>query len=64
MYNVVIIGAGISGLTTAYTIQETFKSAVSLTIFAKDFTPNTTGNVAAGVITPYCWDDMLEEDAV
>lgn len=64
MYNVVIIGAGISGLTTAYAIQQALQAKVSVTILAKDFSPNTTGDVAAGVLTPYLWDDMVEEDAV
>lgn len=64
MYNVAIVGAGIVGLTTAFTIQEKFGSAISVTVFAETFTPNTTGDVAAGVLSPYVWDNMSVEDVM
>lgn len=63
MYNIAIIGAGVSGITTAYIIQQELKSFVNVTIFTKDVSPNTTGDVAAGVISPYVWDNMVEDEA-
>lgn len=64
MYNVAVVGAGIVGLTTVFMIQEKFKSAVSVTVFAEAFTPNTTGDVAAGVLSPYVWDNMSIDDVM
>lgn len=52
MYEVAVIGCGVVGLTSALAIQERLKN-VKVTIFTKDVSPNTTGDIAAGHWTPY-----------
>ena len=47
---VAVIGAGIMGLSTARLVQE---SGFPVTIYAKDFPPHTTSNVAGGQISPF-----------
>lgn len=64
MYSVAVVGAGIVGLTTAFTIQKRLGSAVNVTVFAENFTPNTTSDVAAGVLSPYIWDNMSLDDTM
>lgn len=62
MYSVAVIGAGIVGLTTAFTLQEKFGKALNVTVYAENFTPNTTSDVAAGVLSPYVWDNMSADN--
>jgi len=52
MASVAIVGAGISGVTTALAILEK-DPTVKVTVFADDFTPCTTSDGAAGLIMPY-----------
>lgn len=47
---IAIIGAGISGLSCAYLLS---KKNYSITVFAKDFSPNITSNKAAAFWFPY-----------
>jgi D-amino-acid oxidase len=47
---IAIIGAGISGLSCAYLLS---KKYYSLTVFAKEFSPNITSNRAAAFWFPY-----------
>lgn len=61
MYNVAVIGAGVIGLTTAVKIQERFGTTVSVTIFTENVSPNTTGDISAGLWTPYLMQDTPEE---
>lgn len=49
---IAIIGAGVIGTTTAARLQEQFGNNVSITIFSEDFSPNTTGDIAAGLWGP------------
>lgn len=49
---VAVVGAGIIGLTTAVKAAETLPG-VKITVLADKFTPNTTGDVAAGFFNPY-----------
>jgi len=49
---VVVVGAGIVGLTVATMLRETLPE-VPLTLWAKDFPPNTTSNIAGGLVCPY-----------
>jgi D-amino-acid oxidase len=49
---IAVIGAGIIGMTTAVAIKEAFPST-EVTIFADNFTPNTTGDGSAGLWSPY-----------
>ncbi len=48
--NIAIIGAGISGLSTAYLLVE---KGYNVTIIAKTFSPNATSNKAAAFWFPY-----------
>lgn len=48
--NIAIIGAGISGMSTAYLLKD---KGYSITIFAKAFSPNITSNRAAAFWFPY-----------
>ena len=52
MSRVAVVGAGVIGLTTAVAIKETFPNA-DVTIFADEFSPNTTGDGSAGLWSPY-----------
>lgn len=54
---IAIIGAGVIGTTTAARLQEQFGDDVSITIFSEEFSPNTTGDIAAGLWGPYCSGD-------
>ena len=59
MVRVTVIGAGIIGLPTAYCIQTAFPHA-RVTVVADKFSPNTTGDVAVGIWTPYSVKDTPE----
>uniref|UniRef100_A0A493TWE2 D-aspartate oxidase n=1 Tax=Anas platyrhynchos platyrhynchos TaxID=8840 RepID=A0A493TWE2_ANAPP len=48
---VAVVGAGLVGLSTALCISEAFPSC-SLSVLAEQFSPNTTGDVAAGMLIP------------
>ncbi|CAH1984968.1 unnamed protein product [Acanthoscelides obtectus] len=58
---IAIIGCGAIGITTALKIQERLKSKVDVTIFSKDFSPNLTSDVAAGLWEPYLLELTPEE---
>lgn len=53
MMKVAIIGAGIIGTTTALRICETFSDLISVTVFSEEKSPNTTGDISAGLWGPY-----------
>ncbi|HKX92352.1 MAG TPA: FAD-dependent oxidoreductase [Sphingomicrobium sp.] len=55
---VAVVGGGIMGLTTARLVQE---AGLPVTVYAKDFPPHTTSNVAGGQIAPF---GHFSEDAV
>lgn len=50
---IAVIGAGVCGATVAFRLQEQFGSSVSITILAEELSPNTTGDIAAGLWSPY-----------
>uniref|UniRef100_A0A8C5L3U4 D-amino-acid oxidase n=1 Tax=Jaculus jaculus TaxID=51337 RepID=A0A8C5L3U4_JACJA len=52
---VVVIGAGVIGLSTALCIHERYRSVqpLSVQVYADHFTPLTTSDVAAGLCQPY-----------
>ena len=49
---VAVVGAGVVGLSTAYHLVEKFGSAVSVTVIADKFSPNTTSDKAGSMIMP------------
>ncbi|KAK5640368.1 hypothetical protein RI129_011179 [Pyrocoelia pectoralis] len=57
MFNVAIIGGGIIGLSTATVLQDHLKSSVQITVFTEKVSPNTTGDVSAGLWTHFLVDD-------
>lgn len=55
--HIAIIGAGVCGATAAYRLQEYFGDSVSITIFSDKFSPNTTGDISAGLWGPVFFSD-------
>ena len=50
MKKVIVIGAGVNGLSAAVKIAEYFDGQdVTCTIVSEQFSPNTTGDVSAGL---------------
>lgn len=62
MYNIAVIGCGVIGLTSALAIQKRLGPSVKVTIFTEALSPNTTGDVAAGLWLPYLIQDTPKED--
>ena len=60
MANVVVVGAGIIGVTTALSILEK-DPTIKVIVVADEFTPNTTSDGAAGLIMPYVLQDTPME---
>ncbi|XP_057621209.1 D-amino-acid oxidase isoform X3 [Chionomys nivalis] len=62
---VVVIGAGVIGLSTALCIHERFHPAqpLHLKVYADRFTPFTTSDVAAGLWQPYLSDSSNPQEA-
>ncbi|KAJ8922050.1 hypothetical protein NQ315_008691 [Exocentrus adspersus] len=61
MYEVAVIGCGVIGLTSALAIQKRLGNNARVTIFTKDTSPNTTGDIAAGYWKPYLLGDTPPE---
>lgn len=51
---VAVIGAGLIGLSTAVSISESLPDC-SVAVIADKFTPNTTSDVAAGILIPHVY---------
>lgn len=60
MYEVAVIGCGVIGLTSALAIQRRLNN-VKVTIFAREVSPNTTSDIAAGYWEPYLVEDTPPE---
>lgn len=58
---IAIIGAGVVGTTTAIRLQELYGKRISLTIFSEEFSPNTTGDVSAGLWGPFLLGDTPQD---
>lgn len=58
---IAVVGAGPSGVSTAFCIQENVPDAI-VTIIADKFSPNTTGDCAAGMIVPHLLGTTPVED--
>lgn len=51
---IVVVGGGIVGLTTAHTLLDYYSSQLeSVTLISEEWSPNTTGDVSAGLVYPY-----------
>lgn len=48
---VLVVGAGVVGLSTAVCVAETLPHC-SVTVIAEKFSPDTTGDGAAGILLP------------
>ncbi|KAF1758934.1 hypothetical protein GCK72_015394 [Caenorhabditis remanei] len=59
MPKIVVLGAGINGISTALAIQESIPKC-QVTVISDRFSPNTTSDVAAGLIEPYLCDDDVD----
>lgn len=64
MSKIAVIGAGVIGLATAVAIQEKLGSNVAVSIFAENVSPNTTGDLSAGLWTPYLMKDTPKDKLV
>lgn len=61
MKSIAVIGAGVIGVTTAIQIQKDV-SNVSVTIITAKLSPDTTGDVSAGLWGPYLLGDTPSID--
>nr|XP_022907874.1 D-aspartate oxidase-like [Onthophagus taurus] len=58
---IAVIGAGVIGLTAALKIQKEYGESIVVTIYTADKSPNTTGDVAAGLWAPHLVQDTPED---
>lgn len=58
---IAVIGAGIIGTTCAVKLIENLNNRYEITIISEDFTPNTTGDISAGLWSPYLLLDNAPE---
>ncbi|CAJ0960251.1 unnamed protein product, partial [Mesorhabditis belari] len=63
MPKIVVVGAGIIGLSQACILQEKFPDA-EITIVAGDVSPNITSDIAAGFWHPYLLGDDIPKDTL
>lgn len=56
---VAVVGAGLVGLSTALCISEAFPGC-PLSVLAEQFSPNTTGDVAAGMLIPHTYPGVCK----
>lgn len=56
---IAIIGAGIIGMATAHILRD---QGYSVTVYSRDFIPNTTSNKAAGIWSPHFGLGAMNED--
>lgn len=57
---IAVVGAGVIGLSTALQVQRSIDK-VSVTVFADNFSPDTTGDVSAGLWMPYLLQDTPQD---
>lgn len=50
---IMVIGAGVCGLTSAVQIAEFFHDRAQVTLVSEKFSPETTGDGSAGLWGPY-----------
>lgn len=62
MKKIIIIGAGVNGLSCAVKVAEFFlRQNVQVTLVSEDVSPNTTGDISAGLWGPYLIGSSSEE---
>lgn len=61
-YNVCVVGAGVSGLATAVSIQQKLSSKVIVTIVAEKYTPETTSDGSGGFWGPHLVNPEQADD--
>lgn len=54
---VVIVGAGVIGLSAAVHLYERFGDLLEVTVVAENFSPSTTGDKAGMLMYPADWND-------
>ncbi|CAD7087070.1 unnamed protein product [Hermetia illucens] len=64
MLNIGIIGGGICGFSCAVKIKEHYRDKAKVTVISDQFTPNTTGDISAGLWGPIYCGDTSERDIV
>lgn len=65
MKKIVVIGAGVNGLSCAVKIAEYFyRQNVQVLCISEDVSPNTTGDISAGLWGPYLIGCSPEEKIV
>jgi D-amino-acid oxidase len=64
MKKIVVIGAGVNGLSAAVKLAEHFYNSAQVTLISDELTPNTTGDGSAGLWGPYLCGDTPEEKIV
>ena len=52
----VVVGAGVIGLSTAVHLSERFGDALEVTIVADKFSPDTTADQAGTILLPVDWN--------
>lgn len=62
MKHIAIIGAGVIGTTAAIRLIDRFGDSVVVTIFSSEFSPYTTGDVSAGLWSPFLIGDTPKEN--
>ena len=55
-YRVVVVGAGVVGLSTALHLLERFGGKLQVTIVSDHFSPDTTADKAGTLIMPLDWN--------
>lgn len=53
MNEILVIGAGVCGLTSAVQIAEFYGDRANVTLIAEKYSPDTTGDGSAGLWSPY-----------
>lgn len=65
MKKIIVIGAGVNGLSSAVKIAELyFRQSVEVTLVSEDVSPNTTGDISAGLWGPYLIGSSPEQKIV
>lgn len=65
MKKIIVLGAGVNGLSSAVKIAEFyFRQNVQVTLVSEDVSPNTTGDISAGLWGPYLIGSSPEQKIV